>query len=112
MMYSSYTVMYTRKSYPYKESSNQLIRGLFEAGKIQYWDGQTIRRHMPDCLQITIIQSTAPEYQDGPLQITLEHPKGAFAILVFGVSLATFFFITEIACSVIKQYHGSFKNKF
>jgi len=64
---------------------------------------------MSEHLQITIIQSIVPEYQDGPLQITLEHLQGASAILVFGPSLATFFFITEIACSETKQYHSSFE---
>jgi len=42
MMYGSYIVMYTRKSSPYKESSNQLIYGLFEAGIIQYWEEKNI----------------------------------------------------------------------
>jgi hypothetical protein len=112
MMYGSYTVMYIRKSSPYKESLNQLIRGLYETGILQYWEGQTIRRYMSERLQIAIIHSVVLGYQDGPLQITLEHLEGAFGILVFGLSLATFFFIIEITCSVIKQYHGSFENKF
>jgi hypothetical protein len=66
---------------------------------------------MSEHLQITITQNVVHEYQDGPLQITPKHLQGASAILVFGPSLATFFFITEIACSVIKQYHSSFENR-
>jgi hypothetical protein len=107
IMYGSYTVMYTRKSSPYKESFNQLISSLFEAGIIQYWEGQTIRRHMSERLQIATIQSAVLNNQDGPLQITLDHLQGAFVILVFGLALGTFSFIIEIACSIIKQYHSS-----
>jgi hypothetical protein len=111
-MYGSHITIATRKSSPYKERFNQIISSLYETGIMLFWEGQTTRRYISQRLQIAIMQSVVLNNQEGPTQLMVDHLQGAFVILSLGLALATVVFIGEMACSIIKRYHESFKDKF
>lgn len=89
-----YTAISFRKHSPLYPISNRLIRMFLEAGLVQYWIKDSIRRYGRNAILNVMVEHdrTSPK---GPVKLSLSNLQGAFFLLLVGHFLAILYFIFE-----------------
>nr|CAD7440683.1 unnamed protein product [Timema bartmani] len=98
-VYWAHVTSYSRKGSPFIESYNRLIHRLIDSGLIRAWEGQVVRKFLPDRVQRAVRQSGDTVTEAEPTILEIQHVQGAYFILFFGLSASLIGFFGEIGVS-------------